>query len=71
MTQRRSNFEFVSFLFHWRAHTEAMVMNALKLVSAAALILITAGAWPSPRYGSMIALGICIMAALALHFAVP
>jgi hypothetical protein len=48
-----------------------MVMNALKLVSAAALILITAGAWPSPRYGSMIALGICIMAALALHFAVP
>jgi hypothetical protein len=48
-----------------------MVINALKLVGAAALILMTAGARPNPRYGSAIVLDICIMAAVALHFAAP
>ena len=43
-------------------------MKTLKLVCAAALILITAAAWPNPRYGAMIAIGVCIMAALAFHF---
>jgi hypothetical protein len=52
-------------------HIEVMVTNALKLVAVAALILLTTGAWPNPRYGAMIALGICIMAALTLHFAAP
>jgi hypothetical protein len=61
----------VSIQIRARAHIEGMVMNAIKLVGAAALILITSGAWPNPRYGSVIALGICIMAAVALHFAAP
>lgn len=46
-------------------------MNALKLAGVAALVLITSGAWPNPRYGAAIALGVCIMAAVFLHFAAP
>jgi hypothetical protein len=40
------------------------------LPEPAALLLITAGAWPHPRYGAAIALGVCIVA-VALHFAAP
>ena len=58
----------VGGLFHF---LEWMVVNALKLAGAAALLLITAGAWPNARYGAAIALGVCIMAAVALHFAAP
>ncbi|MBR0775641.1 hypothetical protein JQ625_12435 [Bradyrhizobium diazoefficiens] len=46
-------------------------MNAVKLAGAAALFLVTAGVWPSPRYGWAVAIGICILAAVALHFAAP
>lgn len=46
-------------------------MNALKLAASAELILISAGAWPNPRYGAAVAIGVCIMAAVALHFAAP
>jgi hypothetical protein len=48
-----------------------MVTNSLKLVASAALVVITGGAWPSPRYGAAIALGVCVMAAVALHFVAP
>ena len=54
-----------------RAHTGGMVINALKLAGTAALILVTAGAWPNPRYGAAISIGVCILAAVALHFAAP
>jgi hypothetical protein len=48
-----------------------MLLNALKLVVSGALILVTAGAWPNPRYGAIIAVGVCIMGAVVLHFAAP
>lgn len=50
---------------------EGMIINALKLVGAAALVVISSGAWPNPRYGAAVALGVCIMAAVILHFAAP
>jgi hypothetical protein len=48
-----------------------MVINFLKLAGAAALVLITTGAWPNPRYGPAIALGLCVVAAIVLHFIAP
>jgi hypothetical protein len=48
-----------------------MIVNALKLAASAGLLLISAGAWPSPRYGGSIAIGVCVMAAVILHFAAP
>jgi hypothetical protein len=48
-----------------------MIINALKLVGAAVLVVISSGAWPNPRYGAAIAVGACIMAAVILHFAAP
>jgi hypothetical protein len=48
-----------------------MVTNALKLAAAVALLLITAGAWPNRRYGAAIAVGLCVMAAVVLHFVAP
>jgi hypothetical protein len=48
-----------------------MLLNALKLVVLAGLVLVTAGTWPNPRYGAIIALGVCITFAFVLHFAVP
>jgi hypothetical protein len=48
-----------------------MIMNALKLAASAGLIFISAGAWPNPRYGAAISIGICVLAAVVLHFAAP
>jgi len=48
-----------------------VIMNALKLLAAAGLLLITSGAWPNPRYGAAFATGLCILAAVVIHFAVP
>jgi hypothetical protein len=48
-----------------------MIENALKPVGLAALLLITTGVFPNRRYGAMIAVGICITAAVVLHFAAP
>ena len=48
-----------------------MIENALILAGMAALLLITAGGFPNRRYGAVIALGICVMAAVALHFTAP
>lgn len=48
-----------------------MVMNALKLVSAAAFLLLITGAWPSRRYGAVVAIGLCVLAAIVLQFAAP
>ncbi len=46
-----------------------MAINAVKMVSVAALILLTAGA--NVRYGALIAVGICIVGAVALLFVAP
>jgi hypothetical protein len=48
-----------------------MIVNALKLVALAGLLLISAGAWPNPRYGAAIAIGLCVLAAVVIHFAAP
>ena len=48
-----------------------MITNALKLAVSGALLLITAGAWPNARYGAAIAIGLCIVAAVTLHFVAP
>ena len=55
----------------FQAHIASMIMNALKLVAMAGLILISTGAWPNPRYGAAISIGACIIAAVALHFVAP
>jgi hypothetical protein len=54
-----------------RIHAGRMIENALKLVVSAGLLLISAGAWPGPRYGGAIAIGFCLMAAVALHVVAP
>jgi hypothetical protein len=46
-----------------------MAINALKLFSAIALVILSTGALPHPRYGTAIAIGLCIAAAIVLHFA--
>jgi hypothetical protein len=52
-------------------HTDGMLTNALKFAVETALLTITGLAWPNPRYGAAIAIGICILAAVALHFGAP
>jgi len=66
-----SYFEFVSVRIRRRAHIRGMIANALKLAALAGLLLISGGAWPNPRYGAAIAIGLCIVAAVILHFAAP
>ena len=46
-------------------------MPLLKLCAVAALIFLSLGAWPNRRYGAAIALGLCVTAAIVLHFAAP
>jgi hypothetical protein len=48
-----------------------MIMNALKLAATAGLVFVAGGAWPSPRYGAALSIGMCIMAAVVLHFVAP
>jgi hypothetical protein len=58
----------------WRqfqADIGAMIKNALKLVASAGLLLISTGAWPNPRYGAAIAIGLCVLAAVVIHFTAP
>jgi hypothetical protein len=47
-----------------------MVTNALKTVVEAGLLMIGM-ALPNPRYGTVIALGTIIAAAVVLHFVAP
>ena len=46
-----------------------MAINALHLVGLAALILITAGA--NIRYGASVAVGVCMVGAVALRLVAP
>ena len=46
-------------------------MPLLKLSAAAALIFLGLGTWPNRRYGTAIALGLCVTAAVVFHFAAP
>jgi hypothetical protein len=55
----------------FQTYIDSMIINALKLVASAGLLLISAGAWPNLRYGAAIAIGLCVLAAVAIHFAVP
>jgi len=48
-----------------------MITGALKLLVSAGLVFVSVGAWPNPRYGAAISIGLCVMAAVALHFAAP
>jgi hypothetical protein len=48
-----------------------MVIDALKLAGAAALVWVSVGIWPNPRYGAAVSLAVCIAAAAVLHFAAP
>lgn len=64
-------FEFVSALVRWRAHIDDMLTMALKLLLCAWTALFWVGPGFNPRYGWPISIGICIMAAVTLHFAAP
>ena len=46
-------------------------MNALKLAASAGLVFVSVGAWPYPRYGAAISIGVCVVAAVVLHFVAP
>jgi hypothetical protein len=48
-----------------------IMTNVLKLVVETGLLTITGLAWPNPRNGAAIAIGVCILAAIALHFFAP
>lgn len=48
-----------------------MVVHVVKLFGVAALLLISLGAWPNRRYGAVIALAFCVVAAVILHFVAP
>jgi hypothetical protein len=48
-----------------------MILNALKLAALAALMIAVSGLWPDWRKSAALAIGTCIIAALALHFVGP
>jgi len=48
-----------------------MTTTALKLVLLAALAVVTFGVIPNRRIGGILAIGICIAAAVMLHFVAP
>ncbi len=50
-------------------HSGDMAINALHLVGLAALILLTAGAYL--RYGASVAVGVCMVGAVALRLVAP
>jgi hypothetical protein len=47
------------------------MVNALKLAASAGLVFVSVGAWPYPRFGAAISIGLCVMAAVTLHYAAP
>lgn len=53
------------------AHIQQMTQIASKLVRPAVLLLTTGWPWAGPRYGAAIALGVIVIAAVALHFVAP
>jgi hypothetical protein len=54
-----------------RAHIQKMVVNALKLAALAGMVLIAGGLWSDFRKSAALAIGLCIVAALVLHFVAP
>jgi hypothetical protein len=48
-----------------------MITNALKLAASAGLVFVTGGAWPYPRYGAAVSIGVCLAAAVVLHVVAP
>jgi hypothetical protein len=48
-----------------------MITGLLKLTLLAGLAIVTLGAFPNRRTGSILAIGICVAAAAVIHFAAP
>jgi hypothetical protein len=48
-----------------------MALNVLKLALLAGLTIVTVGVFPDRRRGAVIAIGICVAAAVVLHFVAP
>jgi hypothetical protein len=48
-----------------------MVVTFLKIALGAAVAIVSLGVFPDRLRGSVLALGICIVAALILHFVAP
>jgi hypothetical protein len=48
-----------------------MAVNVLKLALLAGLAVVTVGVFPDRRSGAVIAIAICIAAAVVLHFVAP
>ena len=48
-----------------------MASNVIKLVALAGLVTLTFGVLPNRQIGGFIAIGICVAAALVLHFVAP
>jgi uncharacterized RDD family membrane protein YckC len=53
-----------------RAHIRSMGIFA-KIAILAALTLLTLGVFPNKLAGAVIAIGTCVVAAVALHFVAP
>jgi len=48
-----------------------MTSILIKIAMLAVLVILTLGVFPDRRRGGILAIGICIVAAFILHFAVP
>jgi hypothetical protein len=50
---------------------ETVALNFLKIALLAVLTVLTVGVFPDRRRGAVIAIAICIAAAVVLHFVAP
>jgi hypothetical protein len=48
-----------------------MALNLFKIALLAGLTILTVGVFPDRRRGAVIAIGICVAAAVVLHFVAP
>ena len=53
------------------AHTQGMILNALKIGALVVLVAVTLGVVPNRRWGATIAFAACVVAAFVLHFVAP
>jgi hypothetical protein len=48
-----------------------MALTFIKVAIGAGIVFLTFGVFPDRRWGAVIAIGLCVAAALILHFVAP
>ena len=48
-----------------------MALTFIKVAAGAGIVFLTLGVFPDRRWGTVIAIGLCIAAAFVLHFVAP